>query len=126
MQAVLEPLDEIASLIAAVVHDVDHPGYTNSFLCNAGNELAILYNDIAVLESHHAALAFKLTARDERSNIFKGLDMYASFVFDNVVVAGYLTSTLDPIERLHSRGQKLCGFSKIQLVVYYQCCVLIG
>lgn len=75
LQAVLEPLDEIASLIAAVVHDVDHPGYTNSFLCNAGNELAILYNDIAVLESHHAALAFKLTARDERSNIFKGLDM---------------------------------------------------
>lgn len=77
VKAVLEPLDEIASLIAAVVHDVDHPGYTNSFLCNAGNELAILYNDIAVLESHHAALAFKLTARDERSNIFKGLDMDA-------------------------------------------------
>lgn len=75
VKAVLEPLDEIASLIAAVVHDVDHPGHTNSFLCNAGNELAILYNDIAVLESHHAALAFKLTARDERSNIFKGLDM---------------------------------------------------
>ncbi|XP_078379649.1 high affinity cAMP-specific and IBMX-insensitive 3',5'-cyclic phosphodiesterase 8A-like isoform X4 [Oculina patagonica] len=75
VKAVLEPLDEIASLIAAVVHDVDHPGYTNSFLCNAGNELAILYNDIAVLESHHAALAFKLTAREERSNIFKGLDM---------------------------------------------------
>ena len=75
LQAVLEPLDEIASLIAAVVHDVDHPGYTNSFLCNAGNELAILYNDIAVLESHHAALAFKLTAKYERSNIFKGLDM---------------------------------------------------
>ena len=75
LQSVLESLDEVASLIAAVVHDVDHPGYTNSFLCNAGNELAILYNDIAVLESHHAALAFKLTARDERSNIFKGLDM---------------------------------------------------
>ncbi|CAH3038306.1 unnamed protein product, partial [Pocillopora meandrina] len=75
VKAVLEPLDEIASLIAAVVHDVDHPGYTNSFLCNAGNELAILYNDIAVLESHHAALAFKLTAKYERSNIFKGLDM---------------------------------------------------
>lgn len=74
-QAVLEPLDEVASLIAAIVHDVDHPGYTNSFLCNAGSELAILYNDIAVLESHHAALAFKLTAREEKSNIFLGLDV---------------------------------------------------
>ena len=43
---VLERTDEVASLIAAVVHDVDHPGFTNSFLCNAGNELAVLYNDL--------------------------------------------------------------------------------
>eukprot|EP00794_Sanderia_malayensis_P009997 gene9997-11019_t len=70
----LEPIDEIAALIAAVVHDVDHPGYTNSFLCNAGSDLAVLYNDIAVLESHHAALAFKLTGKDGKSNILKNLD----------------------------------------------------
>jgi len=70
----LEPMDEIAALIAASVHDVDHPGYTNSFLCNAGNDLAVLYNDIAVLESHHAALAFKLTAKDSKSNILKNLE----------------------------------------------------
>lgn len=70
---VLERSDEVASLIAAVVHDVDHPGYTNSFLCNAGNELAVLYNDLAVLENHHAAMAFKLTAKDANSNIFSNL-----------------------------------------------------
>lgn len=64
----------MAALIAATVHDVDHPGRTNSFLCNAGSELAILYNDTAVLESHHAALAFQLTARDGKSNIFKNMD----------------------------------------------------
>ncbi|XP_057300369.1 high affinity cAMP-specific and IBMX-insensitive 3',5'-cyclic phosphodiesterase 8B-like isoform X2 [Hydractinia symbiolongicarpus] len=69
----LERSDEIAALIAAVVHDVDHPGFTNSFLCNAGSELAVLYNDIAVLESHHAAMAFKLTSRDMKSNIFQNL-----------------------------------------------------
>jgi high affinity cAMP-specific and IBMX-insensitive 3',5'-cyclic phosphodiesterase 8 len=66
-------MDEVAALIAATIHDVDHPGRTNSFLCNAGSELAILYNDIAVLESHHAALAFQLTARDE-CNIFKNME----------------------------------------------------
>ncbi|KAM8872562.1 high affinity cAMP-specific and IBMX-insensitive 3',5'-cyclic phosphodiesterase 8B isoform 2-T2 [Synchiropus picturatus] len=70
----LDQLDEVASLIAATVHDVDHPGRTNSFLCNAGSELAILYNDTAVLESHHAALAFQLTMRDSQSNIFKSMD----------------------------------------------------
>ncbi|KAF7650408.1 hypothetical protein LDENG_00126590, partial [Lucifuga dentata] len=70
----LDQLDEVAALIAATVHDVDHPGRTNSFLCNAGSELAILYNDTAVLESHHAALAFQLTVRDGKSNIFKNID----------------------------------------------------
>ncbi|PIO25741.1 hypothetical protein AB205_0027260, partial [Aquarana catesbeiana] len=70
----LEPIDEVAALIAATVHDVDHPGRTNSFLCNAGSELAILYNDTAVLESHHAALAFQLTTRDDKCNIFKNME----------------------------------------------------
>ncbi|XP_048187353.1 high affinity cAMP-specific and IBMX-insensitive 3',5'-cyclic phosphodiesterase 8B isoform X3 [Perognathus longimembris pacificus] len=70
----LDQLDEVAALIAATVHDVDHPGRTNSFLCNAGSELAVLYNDTAVLESHHTALAFQLTAKDTKCNIFKNID----------------------------------------------------
>ncbi|XP_032955970.1 high affinity cAMP-specific and IBMX-insensitive 3',5'-cyclic phosphodiesterase 8A isoform X3 [Rhinolophus ferrumequinum] len=69
----LDPVDEAAALIAATVHDVDHPGRTNSFLCNAGSELAILYNDTAVLESHHAAVAFQLTTRHEQCNIFRNM-----------------------------------------------------
>lgn len=74
MQGSLDHLDEVAALIAATVHDVDHPGRTNSFLCNAGSELAVLYNDTAVLESHHTALAFQLTAKDNKCNIFKNLN----------------------------------------------------
>uniref|UniRef100_A0A674J082 Phosphodiesterase n=1 Tax=Terrapene triunguis TaxID=2587831 RepID=A0A674J082_9SAUR len=70
----LDHLDEVAALIAATIHDVDHPGRTNSFLCNAGSELAVLYNDTAVLESHHTALAFQLTAKDNKCNIFKNID----------------------------------------------------
>ncbi|XP_008402764.1 high affinity cAMP-specific and IBMX-insensitive 3',5'-cyclic phosphodiesterase 8A isoform X3 [Poecilia reticulata] len=70
----LDTIDEVAALIAATVHDIDHPGRTNSFLCNAGSELAILYNDTAVLESHHAALAFQLTIRDDKTNIFKHIE----------------------------------------------------
>lgn len=73
-QGSLDQLDEVAALIAATVHDVDHPGRTNSFLCNAGSELAVLYNDTAVLESHHTALAFQLTVKDAKCNIFKNID----------------------------------------------------
>ncbi|CAO2614008.1 High affinity cAMP-specific and IBMX-insensitive 3',5'-cyclic phosphodiesterase 8A [Lemmus lemmus] len=70
----LDPIDEVAALIAATIHDVDHPGRTNSFLCNSGNELAVLYNDTAVLESHHAALAFQLTLENDKCNIFKNME----------------------------------------------------
>lgn len=77
-QQSLDPIDEVAALIAATVHDVDHPGRTNSFLCNAGSELAVLYNDTAVLESHHAALAFQITTRDDKCNIFKNIERYGS------------------------------------------------
>lgn len=79
-QQSLDPIDEVAALIAATVHDVDHPGRTNSFLCNAGSELAVLYNDTAVLESHHAALAFQITTRDDKCNIFKNIERYARVV----------------------------------------------
>jgi len=67
----MDDLDDAASLIAAVLHDVNHPGRNSAFLCNNGNDLAYLYNDITVLENHHAALGFKLSMSDERVNIFK-------------------------------------------------------
>lgn len=71
LQMILEPLDEVAVLIAAGAHDIDHPGRSSQFLSNADNKLAVLYNDLSVLESHHAALTFKLTLADENVNIFK-------------------------------------------------------
>lgn len=44
-QAVLDQMDQVACLIAAIIHDVDHPGYTNAFLINEKNPLALMYND---------------------------------------------------------------------------------
>ncbi|XP_053210897.1 high affinity cAMP-specific and IBMX-insensitive 3',5'-cyclic phosphodiesterase 8A-like isoform X2 [Panonychus citri] len=74
LKSIFDPLDEVISLISAIIHDIDHPGKSSAFLCNSHNELAILYNDISVLESHHAAQAFKLTLSDDQINIFKNLD----------------------------------------------------
>ncbi|XP_069672167.1 high affinity cAMP-specific and IBMX-insensitive 3',5'-cyclic phosphodiesterase 8B isoform X3 [Periplaneta americana] len=86
LKQILDPLDEAACLVAAAAHDVDHPGKSSAFLCNSNHELAILYNDLCVLESHHSALAFKLTMSDDRVNIFKSLerDVYKA-VRQNIV-----------------------------------------
>ncbi|XP_026490797.2 high affinity cAMP-specific and IBMX-insensitive 3',5'-cyclic phosphodiesterase 8 isoform X2 [Vanessa tameamea] len=74
LKMLLEPLEAAAALISAAAHDIDHPGTSSAFLCNSRHSLAILYNDVSVLESHHAALTFKLTLNDDRVNIFKNLD----------------------------------------------------
>lgn len=58
---VMDRMDEAIALIAAAAHDIDHPGRSSAFLCNSRSPLAVLYNDLTVLESHHAATMFKLT-----------------------------------------------------------------
>lgn len=70
----MDRIDEATALISAATHDIDHPGRSSAFLCNSDSALAILYNDICVLESHHSALTFKLTLCDEKVNLFKNLD----------------------------------------------------
>jgi hypothetical protein len=47
-------------LIAALVHDIDHPGHNNLFEINNRSHLALKYNDKSVLENHHCSLAFFL------------------------------------------------------------------
>ncbi|XP_036225992.1 high affinity cAMP-specific and IBMX-insensitive 3',5'-cyclic phosphodiesterase 8 isoform X3 [Bactrocera oleae] len=70
----MDRTDEAIALIAAAAHDVDHPGRSSAFLCNSRNTLALLYNDLCVLESHHASITFRLTLSDDKVNIFKNLD----------------------------------------------------
>ncbi|CAK9296753.1 unnamed protein product [Gordionus sp. m RMFG-2023] len=74
IKEVLEEHEVMGALIAAVIHDLDHPGRNSAFLCNSHSELSILYNDMSVLESHHVALAFKLTLANDQCNIFKNLN----------------------------------------------------
>ncbi|KAL6732159.1 hypothetical protein Aduo_002951 [Ancylostoma duodenale] len=64
----------IAAILAAAVHDLDHPGRGNAFLINTRQSLAVLYNDHSVLENHHVALAFQLTLQQNSNvNIFSNL-----------------------------------------------------
>ena len=41
----------LALLVAAVAHDVDHPGVNNAFMINSNQPLALRYNDQSVLET---------------------------------------------------------------------------
>lgn len=64
----LSAIEHFGAIVAALAHDVDHPGLNNGFLVNTHDEMALLYNDQSVLENHHVAQTF-LLMRDESLNI---------------------------------------------------------
>jgi cAMP-specific phosphodiesterase 4 len=68
----LSDLDILALLVAAIIHDLEHPGTNNVYQVNAATPLAIRYNDMSVLENHHAAKAFEVF-NSAKTNIFAKL-----------------------------------------------------
>ncbi|KAJ3415184.1 Calcium/calmodulin-dependent 3',5'-cyclic nucleotide phosphodiesterase 1B [Chytridiales sp. JEL 0842] len=64
---IASPSDRLAMYMAAIIHDVDHPGYTNNFLINSYERRAVLYNDKSILENHHLATAFSLIMEEENN-----------------------------------------------------------
>jgi hypothetical protein len=67
----LNPNIVFAVLIAALSHDVDHPGNTNSYEINSMSKYAKLYNDISVLENHHCSLTFEILESSKLLESFK-------------------------------------------------------
>lgn len=65
----LTKMDLISTFTAALSHDLGHPGRNNNFQINAFTELALMYNDVSVLENYHCSLLFKIL-KNENLNIF--------------------------------------------------------
>ena len=56
----LEPQENFALMVSGLGHDLNHPGVTNVFMINSRHPLAVRYNDISVLENHHAATLIRI------------------------------------------------------------------
>ena len=64
--------DVLALLVASLCHDIDHPGNTNTYEINSQSQLALVHNDISVLENHHSHVLFTLL-RDPKTDIFQNI-----------------------------------------------------
>ncbi|KAI1784861.1 HD-domain/PDEase-like protein [Ganoderma leucocontextum] len=61
----LTPEDLFALYIAAVGHDVGHPGLTNAFMRNAKTPLSVVYDDKSVLEQMHYSLIMQIMRHND-------------------------------------------------------------
>ena len=73
-------------LISSLIHDVDHPGLNNSFAVRTSSKLAIIYNDVSVLENHHIALGFSIMQMSKEYNIIGQWDTSDAKMFRKLVI----------------------------------------
>ncbi|KAL3674150.1 hypothetical protein V7S43_000111 [Phytophthora oleae] len=102
----LTPVQIFSALVAAAVHDVNHPGVNNAFLVATTAPLAIKYSDDSVLERMHLAEAFQTCTKD-------GCDIFEAFPPDlrrqsrlqiiSMVLATDLSGHLTHVNRLKSK-----------------------
>ena len=75
------------------MHDVDHTGKNNLYEINSASKLAIRYNDNSVLESHHAARAFKILS-EQKFNIFAKMHQNDYPLFRKEVIHAILSTDI--------------------------------
>eukprot|EP00411_Alexandrium_monilatum_P025735 CAMPEP_0175335936 /NCGR_PEP_ID=MMETSP0095-20121207/3551_1 /TAXON_ID=311494 /ORGANISM="Alexandrium monilatum, Strain CCMP3105" /LENGTH=588 /DNA_ID=CAMNT_0016633273 /DNA_START=42 /DNA_END=1808 /DNA_ORIENTATION=- len=59
-EALFSPAQRFALTAAALAHDLGHPGFSNVFLVEANDDLAVRYNDASPLENMHCSKLFEI------------------------------------------------------------------
>lgn len=62
----LSDVEFFSILVAAVAHDISHPGLNNQFLVETRDKLALLYNDRSPLENMHCCKLYWLMRKPDR------------------------------------------------------------
>lgn len=56
-------IEGIGAILAAIGHDVDHPGVTNTFRVAMRDQASLIYNDISVNENVHASCLYRTLSK---------------------------------------------------------------
>lgn len=86
--------DVFASFVACVIHDYEHPGYSNQFVIRTKHPLAIRYSDQLVLEHHHLAASFNVMFSNEDCNIFENMPVEQFREARKLMIAAVLNTDL--------------------------------
>jgi len=109
---VLPVEDALGLLLAALGHDVEHPGRNNSFLVNTQSELAFVYNDVSPLENHHASVTCNILQNDN-PGLFENNESHIVRRIRQVIVNTILGTDMakhnDTLKKLDASEDKLPG-----------------
>ncbi|KAJ1510989.1 High affinity cAMP-specific 3',5'-cyclic phosphodiesterase 7A [Coelomomyces lativittatus] len=64
-----------ACIMAAAIHDLDHPGVNNVYLIETRHSLCLRYNDQSVLENHHCTKGFEWLLVNPETNFLSDLPL---------------------------------------------------
>uniref|UniRef100_F6U068 PDEase domain-containing protein n=2 Tax=Ciona intestinalis TaxID=7719 RepID=F6U068_CIOIN len=95
-------------IMAAIVHDLEHSGTTNTFHTNTRSPLAQMYNDKSVLENHHISSAFRLLNEEDcdiLANFSKDDYQEARTLMIDMVLATDMSQHFGQLKRLQSNLQ---------------------
>ncbi len=133
----LRPVDILAALIAALGHDVDHRGRTNSFENATVSDLSLRYNTPSVLEHHHCAVLFEILrgcSKDPRcpsdNDLLNGLHLSRPLFSElrRVIVACIISTDMlhhtEVLELVQHAGSALAP--EHALVAFIHACDLSG
>ena len=89
----LEPVEILGSIIAAVCHDLDHPGHNNEFEVKASTTLAKLYGD-SVIERHSINTGLNMCQENPDLNWLKSFndsdcEYVKNFIYE-IILATYV------------------------------------
>jgi len=90
----LKPPDIFAALVANMMHDYEHPGYTNHFVIRTKHPLAIRYSDISVMENHHLAAAFNVMFNVPECDLLENVGYKDRAVIRKTVIVMVLNTDL--------------------------------
>ncbi len=102
------PLELGALFLAALVHDLGHPGTNNKFQIASRTSLAECYNDMSVLEAYHAAEALSLL-RTPKYNFLKNLPASRFNALRYIVIELILATDLASHNRICTEFDNQCA-----------------
>lgn len=109
--ALVRPVHALTLLIAAIGHDVGHPGVNNVFLVKVNATVARLYNDHSVLESYHCAASSQILQRfwpAASSDLVMRKLMISSILATDMTLHSQYTVQLDALQKKFAQnGRKL-------------------